>query len=165
MKKDTTEQLDLFRRRQGEADKAILEEGGATEEGTGEGQAGNPTTETSTWAVNARKRKRAKEKEGLKGLKLRKSSSTAERPSELESERRGSTSLEADKKTTSALGGETVSAKAAKDKAASETVVSPPNQSDKAPAPASTKQGNGASPTSTGTARLGLTGYSSDEDD
>lgn len=74
VKKETTEQLDAFRRQQEEADKALLSgEAGADDE---IGTAGSPVQEESQWTVNARKRKRAKEKEILKGVKLRKGSSS-----------------------------------------------------------------------------------------
>ena len=76
VKKETIEQLDLFRRQQEEADKALLLE----ESGRQEDKAGSPTGEGSQWAINARKRKRVKEKEGIKGLKLRKSSTKDEGP-------------------------------------------------------------------------------------
>lgn len=72
VKKETTEQLDLFRRQQEEADKALLDATGDEKEI--EETAVSPTTGESQWAVNARKRKRLKEKEVLKGVKLRKSS-------------------------------------------------------------------------------------------
>ena len=82
VKKETSEQLDLFRRQQEEKDKELLEGGEEAE-----GKAGSPTTgeSQSSWAVNARKRKKVKENEkaGLKGLKLRKSSSTGEAPVKL----------------------------------------------------------------------------------
>ena len=75
VKKETTEQLDAFRRQQEEADKALFSgEAGADDE---IGAAGSPVQEDSQWTVNARKRKRAKEKEILKGVKLRKGSSSA----------------------------------------------------------------------------------------
>lgn len=72
VKRETAEGLELFRKQQEEADKKAR---------AGEGQ---DTTEASTaaeeeqWAAGARKRKRTKEKEGLKGVKIRRSSSTAE---------------------------------------------------------------------------------------
>lgn len=75
VKKETTEQLDIFRRQQEEADKALLEESGGVEEKDTSRKAGSPTAGESPWALNARKRKRVKD-EGLKGVKLRKSSST-----------------------------------------------------------------------------------------
>ena len=78
MKKETTEQLDIFRKHQEEADKSLLADGEVDDRKT----EGSPEASESTWAVNARKRKRAKE-EGLKGIKLRKSSSTAEAPKDL----------------------------------------------------------------------------------
>lgn len=75
VRKETTEQLDQFRRQQELADKVFLEE--TQEIGGQSGQAhrpGSPTSETSQWAINARKRKRVKEKDSLPGVKLRKSS-------------------------------------------------------------------------------------------
>lgn len=78
MKRETTEQLDIFRKHQEEADKVLLADGEVDERKA----EGSPEAGESTWAVNARKRKRVKE-EGLKGIKLRKSSSTAEAPRDL----------------------------------------------------------------------------------
>lgn len=80
MKRETTEQLDLFRRQQEEADKAKVDDTKA------EGDPKSPEAGEGGWAVNARKRKRAKDKEGLKGVKLRKSSSTNEVPTKLREE-------------------------------------------------------------------------------
>ena len=70
MKKETREQLDLFRRQQEEADKALRE----GENGKEVEQAGSPTGGDSQWAFSGKKRKRLKEKEGLRGVKLRKPS-------------------------------------------------------------------------------------------
>ena len=80
VKKETSEQLDLFRRQQEEAEKALLDEGIRASDA-----AASPTGPTSDtqWALNAKKRKRAKEDKGLKGLKIRRSSSTIEGPSSL----------------------------------------------------------------------------------
>ena len=66
VKKETSQQLDQFRRQQEEADKVLLD--GATAEDP------KPTSEESQWVVNARKRKRAKERDSVQGLKIRKSS-------------------------------------------------------------------------------------------
>ena len=74
VKKETAEQLDLFRRQQEEADKALLTEVGDTSDPSASGKTGSALAAESEWAINARKRKRAKEKEGLKGIKFRKSS-------------------------------------------------------------------------------------------
>jgi type II secretory pathway pseudopilin PulG len=65
--KEAREQLAAFRKQQDEAEKAGLA-----------GDQGNPTQEEgeTTWAFNARKRKNQKEHEFIKGLKLRKTSST-----------------------------------------------------------------------------------------
>lgn len=75
VKKETSEQLDLFRRQQEEAEKAALDQAGSTSNAAASPT--DPTIETQ-WALNAKKRKRAKEDKGLKGVKIRKSSSTAE---------------------------------------------------------------------------------------
>ena len=164
VKRETTEQLDLFRRQQEEADKALLEESGEKEDGEG-GKAGSPTAGENQWAINARKRKRAKEKEVLKGVKLRKGSSTSETPVGLGSERRGSASQEPEegKATISAQdSGEKKASSAKKDldeKVVSEGLASPtPISGTTAPS----KQGAGAA---SKPAALGLAGYSSDEED
>ncbi|KAI4201984.1 MAG: hypothetical protein LQ350_002889 [Teloschistes chrysophthalmus] len=77
VKKETSEQLRLFRRQQEEADKELVDDtttGNIVSPG-----AGSPTLNTeSQWAINARKRKRTKDTEILPGLKLRKASSTSE---------------------------------------------------------------------------------------
>ncbi|MCJ1354321.1 MAG: hypothetical protein MMC33_004309 [Icmadophila ericetorum] len=89
VKRETTEQLDAFRRLQEEADKAALLSGSGEaageEDGRGAGGAAGPLgspvrglgEDGSEWGVNSRKRKRFKEKEILKGVKLRKGSSGA----------------------------------------------------------------------------------------
>ena len=73
VKKQTSEQLDLFRRQQEEADKATIEgdRGGTAEEGTKGEDPGEK------WTINKGKRKRVEEKKGLTGFKLRKSSSSS----------------------------------------------------------------------------------------
>ena len=73
VKKQTSEQLDLFRRQQEEADKAAIEgDGGGTVE---EGAKG--VDQEETWTVNRGKRKRVEEKKGLAAFKLRKASSSS----------------------------------------------------------------------------------------
>lgn len=68
VKKETKESLEAFRRQQELADKKLG------------GDASSADVEQEQWTTGPRKRKRAKEKEILKGVKLRKSSSTNERP-------------------------------------------------------------------------------------
>ena len=66
--------MEQFRRLQEEADKAALE---ATTNASAEGRvAAHSLAEESQWTVNARKRKRVKEKEGFKDVKLRKFSTS-----------------------------------------------------------------------------------------
>ena len=170
VKKETSEQLDLFRRQQEEKDKELLEGGEEAD-----GKAGSPTAGESqaTWAVNARKRKRAKENEraGLKGLKLRKSLSTGEAPVGLK---------------TSSSTGEDLSA-SRKDAGQRES-IEPNGTALKNPSAEKTSFGGSASPAPTArpeavtktvppknediltskplnNSALGLAGYSSDEDD
>lgn len=80
VKKETIEQLDLFRRQQEEADKAWLAE--AVDGNGTNAVAGSSPTEEEQWTVNGKKRKRAKDKQVLKGVKLRKTSSTSDKPAE-----------------------------------------------------------------------------------
>lgn len=101
MKKETAEQLELFRQLQEKTEKAAQ----------GESAEDQPAEETTTWAVGGKKRKRNKDKEAIPGVKLRKSSSvsdqlskpllpakanTAEVPSAVESSKaRGDTQIAA----------------------------------------------------------------------
>lgn len=74
VKKETREQLELFRRQQEEADRTLMTEGSGVGKAAEVGASGSPTGEESLWAVNARKRKRMKEKEPNKLAKQRKQS-------------------------------------------------------------------------------------------
>lgn len=67
MKKETTEQLDLFKRQQDEREK--LERINETP---------SKPAESEVWTVSGRKRRRGKEKDVLPGVKVRKSSSVTE---------------------------------------------------------------------------------------
>lgn len=67
VRKETAEQLELFRKQQEETEKASL-----NTESDAQSKA------SDAWAVSARKRKRTREKEGLPGVKLRKSSSATD---------------------------------------------------------------------------------------
>ncbi|KAL8689823.1 MAG: hypothetical protein Q9218_004596 [Villophora microphyllina] len=79
VKKETSEQLRLFRRQQEEADKELVEDSAAGKGGSQEAISPSTTPKTeSAWAINARKRKRAKDTDILQGLKLRKASTTSE---------------------------------------------------------------------------------------
>ena len=74
VRKETTEQLEIFRRQQEEAEKAAFRERENEDAPLGEQQ----------WTAPARKRRRAKEKDPLLGVKLRKLSTTAETSGSLE---------------------------------------------------------------------------------
>ena len=80
LKKETAEQLDAFRKQREEADrKAALEDDVDDLEGREKqsSAAVDAASEASIqWAVGAKKRKRVKEKEGIKGVKLRRASSS-----------------------------------------------------------------------------------------
>lgn len=162
VKRETVEQLDVFRRQQEEADKALLLQ---QREGTDvemSGKAGSPVTDNTQWAVNARKRKRVKEKEGLKGVKLRKSWSASEKP----------TAHEATSSSTTTETTATVTANGSNRQLpplvglayATEDSSNASHAKTSSPEKAST-----ASPTVTASKRpslpgLGLAGYSSDDD-
>ena len=152
VKRETTEQLDLFRRQQEEADRAILESGTEVDDTTAEGKA---EVGEGQWAVNARKRKRVKEKENLKGIKIRKSSTNEASPGLIQKK----SEFEAEKATASP-------SVRSLDKGSPEHAASSP------PVPVivdTTKptlnQGRAAeSPKISSGTSLGLAGYSSDED-
>ncbi len=73
VKRETAEGLALFRQQQEEADKRVRREsnGAAAEEGS-------TIVDEDTWVSGGRKRKRTKEKEGFKGVKLRRPSTSIE---------------------------------------------------------------------------------------
>jgi len=73
VKRETAEGLALFRQQQEEVDKKARtgSAGAATEEGS-------PTVEEESWIAGGKKRKRVKGKEGLKGVKIRRSSTSTE---------------------------------------------------------------------------------------
>ncbi|KAL8921025.1 MAG: hypothetical protein Q9208_005916 [Pyrenodesmia sp. 3 TL-2023] len=153
VKRETTEQLEVFRRQQEEADKAALQEEDSGTVVIGAGSPSAPSPADSQWAINARKRKRAKENETIPGLKLRKTSSTSKEASSVsakgleaspgaassEQHRSKQTATEASHRNTSLT-------------AAEKTTSSTPTR----PSPESAKPQVGT---------LGLGGYSSDEDD
>ena len=72
VKKETTEGLELFRKHQEEADKKARAENDGTQI-----QEGSPVREDE-WVAAGRKRKRTKDKEVLKGVKVRRASSSAD---------------------------------------------------------------------------------------
>lgn len=81
VKRETTEQLELFRRQQEEADKAAFTEEDAGTVVSGAGSPPVPSPVDSQWVINARKRKRAKDNDTIPGLKLRKNSSASKEAS------------------------------------------------------------------------------------
>jgi hypothetical protein len=70
VKRETAEGLEAFRRQQEEADKKVRR----ASSGEQNVEEASNALEEEQWAVAGRKRKRAKEKEGLKGVKIRRSS-------------------------------------------------------------------------------------------
>ena len=71
VKRETSQQLDLFKRQQDEADKRLREG-----ENGREVEEGSPILGESEWTVGSKKRKRVKERDVLKGVKIRRSSSS-----------------------------------------------------------------------------------------
>ncbi|EEH08003.1 conserved hypothetical protein [Histoplasma capsulatum G186AR] len=71
LKRETREQLEIFHRQRQEAEKALI--------GTGSGDLNSGeatlTADEEQWTISGRKRRRAKEKDAIPGVKLRKSSS------------------------------------------------------------------------------------------
>lgn len=80
VKREILEQLEIFRRQQEEADSALLAESAALDDTIHPKLSSSHTAEESQWAINARKRKRVKDKDGLKGVKARKVSISEEAP-------------------------------------------------------------------------------------
>ena len=155
VKKQTSEQLDLFRRQQEEADKAALE--GAGEETRGEGIGSKEGGQEETWAVNKGKRKRTEKKKGLKGFKLRKASSSAHDDGEkVDGGRAGSSSHTTGLPSTTPTTKSQPNITAASNSIASVS-TSPVENPEVSQAAAKTTQ---AAPSG-----LELGGYSSDEDD
>ena len=126
-KRATKEGLDEFRKQQEEAERAAKEQEGAV----------SPPTVTESWSVGPRKRKKGKEKDGIGGLKIRRTS-TGEQAKKVED-----TATPDNQTASSKVQEQSFSVKEQSDKKpASSPPVSPP-------APA---------------AGLGLGAYSSDED-
>ena len=74
VKKETAEGLLLFRQQQEEADKKARR----GSDSAAVAEEGSPTFEEENWVAGGRNRKRAKEKEVLKGVKIRRSSTANE---------------------------------------------------------------------------------------
>lgn len=70
VRKETSEQLDAFRKQQEEAERAAA---------LAEINSGTVPQDEEQWVASGRKRKKGREKEQLKGVKLRKLSSTSEK--------------------------------------------------------------------------------------
>lgn len=155
LKQETTQQLDAFRRQQDEAERAARLAGNSE---------GDPAVEEEQWASAGRKRKKGKDKETLMGIKIRRTSSTGEKGVS------DSTSMaKANKPAPAAEGSKTATAPETTKPAPAAKVhatpaSSPPKTDTGAAGSAGQKeaQAQKAKPTP---AALGLSGYSSDEDD
>ena len=161
IKKETTEQLDLFRRQQEEADKALLAEAA---DGSGANVVvGGGSVEEEQWVVSSKKRRRGKEKEVLKGVKLRKTSSAGESKTP-QLDKRGSPTSPTSERATKALGA------VPKDKGASTTdSMTAKSTTDGEGANSAATSGSpsdaGTVPAKQSAAVLGLGDYSSDDDE
>lgn len=78
LKRETTEQVNLFRHQQEEADRVLLSQINNADDATAVGTAHDLGTSESQWTINARKKRKRVEKEVHKGVKLRKASSPVE---------------------------------------------------------------------------------------
>jgi hypothetical protein len=99
IRKETAEQLEIFRRHQEEAEKAAR----------AEQDADAPIAEEEQWIASGRKRKKGHEKGPLKGLKLRKSSSTSEHAAPMKEDSPPQVGKEASSPKTGAVVGEAIS--------------------------------------------------------
>ena len=76
----------MFRRQQEEADRIMLSQVDNADDKTAVGTAHDLGTSESQWAINARKKRKRVEKEGLKGVQLRKGSFPVDVPEFVPSE-------------------------------------------------------------------------------
>ncbi|KAK0660047.1 Protein FAM192A [Lasiodiplodia hormozganensis] len=152
LKKETTQQLDAFRRHQEEAERAARLTGTKEED---------QPVEEEHWGSTGRKRKKAKDKESLMGIKIRRTSSVGDKGTSDAISKANSDPAEKQKETAAASG-------APKEEgAAKNTPETPPAGSEKGSAVIGStvqKEAQAQKPKPT-PAALGLSGYSSDEDD
>ncbi|MCJ1478945.1 hypothetical protein MMC13_007629 [Lambiella insularis] len=78
VKREIAVQLDLFRQQQEDSDRIRAQDASQRDDEVRLDNSGSPILEESSWAVSNRKRKRAKEKEVVKGIKQRKSSQSSD---------------------------------------------------------------------------------------
>ncbi|OCK97397.1 uncharacterized protein K441DRAFT_630282 [Cenococcum geophilum 1.58] len=152
IRKETIEQLDLFRKQQEEAEKATL----------AEQSIGDPPGEEEQWVISERKRKKGKNKEAPRRVKLRKSSTSEQAlpaskaalsPEAPPPERAKPTAMQVKPV-------ETVKALTSPTK-----VIPGQNQQAKAQSPAKELLSASPQPQHPKPLALGLANYSSDEDD
>ena len=148
IRKETIEQLDLFRKQQEEAEKAMLAEQNIDD----------PPGEEEQWVISERKRKKGKNKEALRVVKLRKSSTSEQAlPAS-----KAASSPEAPPQPTAMQVKPVETAKAV----SSPTKVIPKqNQQAKAQSPVKELPSASPQPQHPKPLALGLANYSSDEDD
>ncbi|KAK5140543.1 hypothetical protein LTR04_002952 [Oleoguttula sp. CCFEE 6159] len=149
VKKETLEQLDLFRKQQEEAEKAALSDT----------KQQSPPVKEEQWITSGKKRKKGREKEPRFGVKLRKSSSTAEKPS-----------IAPPTAVTATAGSAAANSRPAKAEDIAKVSVSEPlkpTSISKPPVTVSSPQAASTPPKTSvvGPATLGLGSCSSDEDD
>ncbi|CAD6446600.1 ca15fb6f-5a66-4546-981d-9bfc8c295729 [Sclerotinia trifoliorum] len=149
VKKETAEGLELFRKQQEEADKKAR----AAENDVAQIQEGSPVREDE-WGATSRKRKRTKDKEVLKGVKVRRASSSVEQAS--------SSSSAKDLPKKPAKDDSSSVATNTKPQAPQDSAKVPETQPAKVPAQTVASKKPPPSPPKAG---LGLVDYGSDEDD
>lgn len=148
VKKETAEGLELFRKQQEEVDKkakAAENDGSQIQEGS--------TAREDEWGATGRKRKRTKDKEVLKGVKVRRASSSAEQASSSSSKDLSTKSAKDESSSVAKSTKQPTPEDSAKVSDTEPKKVAPKPASAKTPPPPPPKKG------------LGLVDYGSDEDD
>ncbi|KAF7895233.1 hypothetical protein EAF00_007047 [Botryotinia globosa] len=148
VRKETAEGLELFRKQQEDADKKAR----AADDDGAQTQDGSPVREDE-WGTTGRKRKRTKDKEVLKGVKVRRASSSAEQASSSTSTKELSTNPAKDDSDSIATSTKPPASKdSAKISDSKPAKVAPKPVAAKKPSPPPSNKG------------LGLVDYGSDED-
>lgn len=161
IRKETTEQLDLFRRQQEEADKALLAE--AADGGGANVVVGGGSVEEEQWVVTGKKRRRGTDKQVLKGVKLRKTSSAGDSRT-IQPDKRGTPVTPTPRSATKVLG--VVPKDQAVNTMKSTTTKSITDDEGAKSAAISISPSNNATvPANKSVAVLGLGDYSSEDDD
>ena len=152
IRKETIEQLDLFRKQQEEAEKATLAEQSISD----------PPGEEEQWVISERKRKKGKNKEALRVVKLRKSSTSEQA---LSASKAASSPEAPPPKRAKPTAMQVKPVETAKAVSSPTKVIPKQNQQAKAQSPVKELPSASPQPQHPKPLALGLANYSSDEDD